>query len=239
MSSRAQAVSVVVAAVVVAVVIGAWALVVEPQNRAAAAEVSASHPAPSPSHALRVAVIGDSYTAGVGLSKGEVWSALLGAERGWTVWNYAEGGTGYVKRYATGGAKVCGTDACPNYGEVVPDVVAAEPDVVIVAGGRNDGALLTPELDRGITGTYQAIRKGLPNVKIIGVAPILAADDSPASFPEVKPAVERAVEAVGGSYVDLGAPLGGHPELIQKDGVHPNADGQKAIAAAAGRVMPR
>lgn len=240
-SSRVQAIAVVVASVVVAVVIGVYALVIEPQRDTAAAQAAQAVDAsiPPPAHPLRVAFIGDSYTAGAGLGPHEAWPWLLGGEHGWTVWDFAEGGTGYVKQFASGGANACGTDACPNYQQVVPDVVAAGPDVVIVSGGRNDGTRLTPDLGKAITAVYAAIRKGLPNAKIIAVAPVLAADDTPGSFSDFKPAVKAAAEAVGGAYVDLGAPLGGHPELIQKDGVHPTAAGQQALAAAADKVLPK
>ncbi|WP_171041309.1 hypothetical protein [Sinomonas susongensis] len=38
--------------------------------------------------------------------------------------------------------------------------------------------------------------------------------------------------------VRVGAPLGGHPELIGPDGVHPNVAGQKALADVTDRLLP-
>ena len=36
--------------------------------------------------------------------------------------------------------------------------------------------------------------------------------------------------AVGGHYLDIGQPLGGHPELMQDDDVHPTVAGQVVLA---------
>ncbi|WP_138443886.1 SGNH/GDSL hydrolase family protein [Sinomonas susongensis] len=187
---------------------------------------------------LTVAFIGDSYTAGAVVGEAQSWANVLGAANGWNVVNVARGGTGYVKGYSSGGQAACGGEVCPNYLQVVPQAVAAAPDVVIVAGGRNDGTVLTPDLEQNIKAVYTTLRKSLPNAKLIGLSPILAADDTPSSFPTVKPAVKQAVESVGGTHIDLGAPLGNHGELVGPDGVHPNVAGQKVLAATVGRLLP-
>ncbi|WP_138416449.1 SGNH/GDSL hydrolase family protein [Sinomonas gamaensis] len=199
------------------------------------APLYASQPSQKP---LTVAFIGDSYTAGSGVGSQAAWPTLLGVSKGWVVVNSARGGTGYLKGYASGGRNACGQDICPNYPAMVADVAQASPDVVIVSGGRNDGTKLTPDLGRNIAATFAALRKALPLAKIVALSPILAADDTATSFPEVKPAVRSAVEAVGGTYVDLGPVFGGHPELISADTVQPNADGQKVLADTVGRLLP-
>jgi acyl-CoA thioesterase-1 len=50
-------------------------------------------------------------------------------------------------------------------------------------------------------------------------------------------AIERAASHQQAYYADLGQPLAGHPEWMQPDGVHPTADGQKAIADAVHREI--
>lgn len=190
------------------------------------------------SKSLTVAFIGDSYTAGAGVLPQDAWPSVLAAKRGWKVVNLARGGTGYLAAWTSGGQKACGQDVCPNYLGMVPQVVAASPDVVIVSGGRNDGTKLMPEIQQNITAVYTELRKDLPKAKIVATSPILAADDQPSSFPEFKAAVKSAVESVGGTYLDLGAPLGGHPELIGPDGVHPNTAGQKALADVIDKLLP-
>ncbi len=186
-----------------------------------------------------VAFIGDSYTAGAaGVPGSQLWPELLSKARGWNSTNLALGGTGYVTGFDGGGQLGCGKSACGNYLEMVPEAVAASPDVVIVSGGRNDLGKPLPEILKNIQAVFTELRKGLPDAKIVALSPLLGADDTPSSFPSIKPAVKAAVESVGGVYVDLGAPLGGHPELIWKDGVHPTAGGQKVLADATNRLMP-
>ncbi|NUP73217.1 MAG: SGNH/GDSL hydrolase family protein [Sinomonas sp.] len=191
-----------------------------------------------------VAFIGDSYTAGAaGVPESRLWPELLSEARGWQYANLALGGTGYVTGSDSSAASLdgagCGTAACDDYLGMVPSAVAAAPDVVIVSGGRNDVGKPTPEIQQNVRAVFAELRKGLPNAKIVALSPILGADDSPSSFPEMKPAVKTAVESVGGVYVDLGAPFAGHPELIWTDGVHPTADGQQVLADTVNRLMPR
>ena len=42
--------------------------------------------------------------------------------------------------------------------------------------------------------------------------------------------VGDAVRDVDGTWLDIGFPLVGHPELVQADGIHPNAAGQRLVA---------
>lgn len=248
MSSRVQAVAVVVAAVVVAAVIGAWALVVEPQQRAetlARAEATAipvpaqsatAAPAPAP---VTAAFIGDSYTAGTGASDpAHSWAGLFAAARGWDAANLARGGTGYLT--SPTGAKAreaCGEDVCPNYAAEIHDAAQARPDVVVVAGGRNDGSAVTPALRDAVTGFYQALRAALPNARIVAISPIWAADTPQPDPAEYKALVRQAATAVGGEYVELGEPFAGHPEMIGPDRVHPNQSGHAYLAEVVGRAV--
>lgn len=75
-------------------------------------------------------IIGDSYAAGFRATSPEArWSTIVCRKMGWTEYNYAVGGTGYAlggdDRFI-GQARRARTDG-------------VTPDVVIVAGGRNDG----------------------------------------------------------------------------------------------------
>jgi lysophospholipase L1-like esterase len=152
--------------------------------------------------------------------------------------NFAKGGTGYLKEFKSGGAPACGTDACPNYLEMIPAVAAARPDVVIVAGGRNDGKLYTQALAANVASVYAELRKALPDAKIIGLSPIWAADNPEPDISQYKAGVQAAVESVGGTYVDLGEPFAGHPEMITSDGVHPNTLGHKHLADVVDGLLP-
>ncbi len=48
--------------------------------------------------------------------------------------------------------------------------------------------------------------------------------------PVVAGIVRTAVLSVGGHWVDVGQPFQGRLDLVQKDDIHPTADGQKLLA---------
>ncbi len=94
------------------------------------------------------AVLGDSYTAGLGLAEPRLaWSTLLGRLEGWRT--YAEGisGTGLTNS---------GFCTHADFGARLPKALAHHPRILVVQGGLNDtgappgapGAALTRLLDR-------------------------------------------------------------------------------------------
>ena len=115
----------IIGAILVAIVGGASALLLpftHPAERAVAGP-----------HAV-VAFYGDSYTFGVQASSPDArWSSLLSAEQGWTEVNAGVSGLGFV-------ANREGTDA-------VGQVIAAEPELIIVAMGLNDTYDATSRID--------------------------------------------------------------------------------------------
>ena len=56
----------------------------------------------------------------------------------------------------------------------IPAVVAAKPDIVIVAGGRNDldETLPDAQIQADVTAAFTALRAGLPHALIIAVSPV-------------------------------------------------------------------
>ncbi|GAB4099255.1 SGNH/GDSL hydrolase family protein [Sinomonas halotolerans] len=186
-----------------------------------------------------VAFIGDSYTAGSGpVPREGTWAARLARAEGWRSLNVAVGGTGYLKEYRADRSRPCAGQLCSTYLTQAAEVVRAHPDVVIVAGGRNDGPATTPQLDASVDALYAQLRDGLPEAQIIALSPILGADDSPRALAGLRTAVRNAVVREGGTYVDLGAPLAGRPDLILGDGVHPNAAGHELLADVTARLLP-
>jgi lysophospholipase L1-like esterase len=114
--------------------------------------------------------------------------------------------------------------------------VKREPDVVVVAGGRNDGGA---NIDDAAPLLFQKLREGLPNARIIAVQPMWDASPYPDFLVRQGAVIRREVEAVNGEYVKIGSPLAGRPDLVKKDRVHPNIEGQKVLGQAVNKAMGR
>jgi lysophospholipase L1-like esterase len=178
--------------------------------------------------------VGDSYTAGTGATDASTsFPALVSDRMGWTLVNLGRGGTSYL---ATSDIAGCGLDYCPNYVEMILAVVAANPDIVVVSGGRNDtmGTEVAAQIDR----FYTELRTALPDVQIIATSPLGDDDPAPTSLTSMGATIETAATKAGGTYIDLGQPLAGRTELITEDGVHPNDDGHAAIADRLVPLLP-
>ena len=184
--------------------------------------------APAPNS---VAFLGDSYSAGAGAAKDQGFVNLVSAQLGLTAANFAQGGTGYVKRIDAKGTGACGRDVCLNYGEMADKVIVNGPAAVVVSGGRNDPSD-PASFDAATNALFAKLRAGLPNAKLIATSPVWGADGPPPQAEAMRESIRAAVTASGGVFVDLGQPLAGHPELLTKDNVHPNDAGHKVLADA-------
>jgi acyl-CoA thioesterase-1 len=219
-----------------AIVVGlsAWALNnggAAPSNAGTVPQVEAgdaSTATPRIEVSNRAVMIGDSYAQGVGATSGsKSFPALLAKRMGWELTNLARGGTGYI---TTSDVNGCGLEVCPNYRQMIPAIVAAEPTFVVITGGRNDRP--SDDLTRQIQGFYRELRLALPDAQIFATSPMTDEGAAPASFQDLATTIREAAELNGATYLDLGQPLEGHPEFIAGDGVHPNDDGHAAIAEA-------
>ena len=240
MSSRAQAVAVVVAAVVVAVVIGAWALVVEPaKNRAtvesaratAPAVVSTAAPTPTPVRP-RVVFTGDSYTAGALSSTPERrWTSVLSRELGWEEVNLGQGGSGFA-----GDGGIMDGKRRPSYPEMVPQVAAADPDIVVVSTAGNDLPRGASVFAPAVADYFAKLDAALSDdVKIVVLSPLWRGSMADPGVPELAGALSAgAKHTTGATYLDLGGKFGqaAPSGLLGSDNVHPNDDGHRFIAEA-------
>lgn len=190
-------------------------------------------PQPSPSGADAdgpVAVfIGDDATAGAG-GDGTTWTGIVAQRMGWVEVNLARGGTGYVTSLSGEQARAaCGQDTCPAYRDMVDEAAAADPDIILVSGGRNDGEA---SVTNAAATLYLALDDASPGARIIAVSPLWDDSDVPADLAGTKQGVSVAASRAGVGYLDIGQPLAGRADLIADDGVNPNAEGHRAIAEA-------
>ena len=188
-----------------------------------------------------LAFLGDSITEGIGAGPQEGYAWVAAAELGWPL-ALVDGiaGSGYLT---------------PGYARPMPDrvadVVAAAPDVVVVAGGTNDArAGYGPdEVGPVATALLADLRAGLPDAVIV-VMSTFPTSVSAAVTGEtaVDAALREAATSVDAAYVDAHVLIAEAVEdpaewqgYISGDGLHPNADGYRvlgeAVAAELGQIV--
>ena len=174
-------------------------------------------PDPLTSGSPTVAVLGDSYSVGVGVAGPEVaWPAALGERLDAEVVVDGVGGTGFTTR-----------GFCPEnpvaYGERVDDD-PPEAEVVVVQGSVNDALGGRPEDVGAAAEAVLRDLEGVPTVVVVGPAAIPAAET--ADLRIIDAALREAAADAGRVYVpllDAGIP-------ILPDRVHPTLVGHEPIA---------
>ncbi|WP_306232269.1 SGNH/GDSL hydrolase family protein [Agrococcus beijingensis] len=178
--------------------------------------------------------LGDSYTVGTATSlDGTGFPAILGDLRGWHVVNLGFPGTGYSTGQPDGR---CPPAGCTSYIGVLPDAVAAQPDIIVVSGGRND--LGRPSLDEAVAAFYPELRAALPNTRVIVTSPLWDDSPTPAALVELREVVEREATAIDAEHLDLGDLFLDRPDLIAPDDLHPNEAGLELIATTIDAILP-
>lgn len=182
---------------------------------------ASASPAPSSTSASeRVVTLGDSLMSGFGLSARDAWPRLLAGQARISVTNLACPGMGFVVQGD------CGTP----YAGLVPAVAALQPDLLIVQSSSNDFWEDPDEIRYDTADTVASLHAAAPDARIVALSTIWNDDTQvPDDTVVTSEALRDAVQAVGGTYIDVGQPLAGHPEWMQDDDVHPTARGQKAI----------
>jgi lysophospholipase L1-like esterase len=178
-----------------------------------------------------VVMLGDSYVSGLGASAEAMrWSTHVASSQGWLEANLGRGGTGYA---TTAGVNGCGLSLCPTVADMAQAAVAARPDVVLVAAGRNDLTVYatTPAaVQTGIEQTVATLRAGLPSARIVVVSPLWDSSAVNPGIPVMAGWTQQSAGAHSAQFVPGASSwLFGHPEWIF-DGVHPNDAGYAQIA---------
>jgi lysophospholipase L1-like esterase len=176
--------------------------------------------------------VGDSYTEGIDAGSAQAGFACLTADAmGWSCELDAQGGTGYVN---DGVANSASNE--PFMDRLATDKALFPADIVIVDGGRNDGAFPLPSVLAAADTYLRAVRENWPVAQIVVIGPYYVT-----STPEnyefgvvFVEAMKDSVARVGGLLVDpLGArwiDQGQVADLLSADGVHPNAPGHRYIS---------
>lgn len=160
-----------------------------------------------------VLIFGDSYVAAR-------WSyaRLLGASR------MGRGGTGFVR--ASG-------DRLP-YPDRLPDLLAADADVVVVQATGNDALCDLELVEKEAAEFLRPVVERFPRVILLG--PMWALDGSE-HLPELRDRMRRVADDLDVPLIDALGWL--RPALIGPDGAHPTRRGHAVIAWRLARALRR
>jgi acyl-CoA thioesterase-1 len=184
-------------------------------------------PAPErvvPADAPLVVFLGDSLTAGLGLPVDQAYPAVVAAELA------RKGRPVRVVNAGVSGDTTAGGLRRAEW------VLTQRPDVLVLALGANDGLRGLPlaETERNLRGIVAKARDAGAKVLLCGMlVPTSHGPDYQRGFGALFPRVAK----------ETGIPLvpfllegvAGRPEKNLEDGIHPNAEGQKLLAA---NVLP-
>lgn len=193
----------------------------EPQRPAAPPPHSASSPPPAPVEDTRprVVILGDSITAGLGLSPEEAYPTLLQQRID------AEG-----LRFHVVNAGVSGDTSAGGLSRLA---AALEGDVrvLVVALGGNDAlrALPATELSKNLSAIIERAQAQNVSVILAGMeAPPNFGEDYTVSFRRVYPELARKYKIPLVPF--LLQNVAGIDTLNQRDGIHPTAEGARLVA---------
>lgn len=180
------------------------------------------------SSAKRIVILGDSITAGFGLSRTEAYPALLQTKVKEAGMPFEVVGAGVSGDTTAGGLRRVSWALGPG------------ADVFVVALGGNDGLRGVPvkETEQNLERIVEAVRKKCPDalVVIAGMQmPANVGQEFRSAFAALFP---RVAEKCGTLFIPfLLEDVGGLPEMNQDDLIHPNVEGQKRVAHNVWKVL--
>jgi acyl-CoA thioesterase I len=187
---------------------------------AASSIVARAAPRPPSGDAGVIVALGDSLTAGLGVAPDEAWPAVLQSRLE---------SAGYAWRVVNAGVS---GDTSAGALRRVDWVLRARPSVVVVAIGANDGlrGLSVAALQANLTAIVARLRAAGARVLLVGMRlPPNYGDEYARRFAAVFPAVARRTGVPLMPFLLEG--VAAVPALNQADGIHPNAAGQRLLAA--------
>ena len=188
-----------------------------------------SPPAAIGSITTKIAVIGDSYTAGSaeGGNGPNGWPVLAGqllAREGVEVDAdiAAEGGAGYGQRGSRGNI----------FQDLTAQAVRRNDVLVVFFGSRNDEPADPQTFPALAAGTFRLARFGAPGAKLLVIGPPWPTASPPPAVLKIRDSLRDQAALAGAAFID---PITegwfvGRPNLIGLDGVHPTDAGHAYLA---------
>ncbi|MFC7448789.1 SGNH/GDSL hydrolase family protein [Rhodococcus daqingensis] len=196
----------------VAVIAGVLAVTAAALASAIALRGDADAPEP-----LRIAVVGDDYTAGT--QNRVVWPTLLAQRTGWSVSNFALPGAGYASDGRGGYAFTYQVDRAHG----------ADPDIILVVGGLQDTGF--PDSGPITVGAAAVVDKAvLGGGRLLVVGPTWYETPVPDSVRRVSEAVRGVADSAGIPFREAIDPPWLTADVMLPDLVGPSDAGQSVLA---------
>lgn len=177
--------------------------------------------------------LGDSLTAGYGLdnASAQAFPALIERRLG----DAGRGG-----EFAVVNAGVSGDTTAGGLRRIDWLLSRRAPDIFILELGGNDGLRGLPpaETERNLHAIIAKVRARNPAVRVLVAGMMLPPSlgmDYVTRFAAVFPAVAKSEDAVLIPFILEG--VGGRADLNQRDGIHPTAEGHRAVAEVVWRYL--
>jgi GDSL-like Lipase/Acylhydrolase family len=171
----------------------------------------------TPQQPLSIAVVGDSYTAG--LYNRVVWPTLLAERTGWSVANFALPDSGFVADGQGGHAFTYQVDRAQG----------THPRIVLIVGGLADTGL--PDTTRIGVGAIDAINKTkLDGLRALVVGPTWYERPVPDAVRRVSDAIRNVAEGAGVPFLDALDPPWLTSAQMRVDLSGPTDQGQSMLA---------
>jgi acyl-CoA thioesterase-1 len=184
---------------------------------------------------VKVVVIGDSLSTGLGTSPNQAWPHLLQSAhllhtRPVQVTNAAENGSGYL---------VAGEDG-NTFATEVQAAVGPDTDVVVFFGSDNDWGADPDQLREAAASTFAAASSLAPEAVLVAVGPLSGLEEPDPVLAGLRDSAASAAQNMGVTFVDPIADqwLSGRADvLLGPDGEHPSATGQKFLRDKMKRIL--
>ena len=183
-----------------------------------------------PSNVITIVALGDSLTAGFGLSRKQAWPALVAEKMRTAGYEFEVVNAGSSGDTTTGGLRR------------LPAILRAHHkiDILVLELGINDAFRGVPieQIRSNLQAIIDRVRAQQPGASIVLAGmqlPNVSSDDYVGAFGGIFRAVAERNRATLIPFFLEG--VGGNPELNQWDRVHPNAAGQRVLAENVWRVI--